>query len=183
MCYTRPNGNATLQGLTSPPYVGINILQGAGNTAATLQDPFNPLPAPGAFPLRTTTSELSATIIEPKYDSPMTQQYDLDIQQQLRGSTVFDLAYVGTRSTRLLESRNINEALLASEAGPINGITTNTVANASQRVPYLGFAPGGLGLIVATSNAGSAAEDIGGNAAMLPYVQSVPGEAAAKVNA
>jgi hypothetical protein len=142
--YTRPNGNATLQVLTSPPFVGINVLEGVGNTAATLQDPFNPLPTPGVFPLRTATSELSATIIEPKYDSPMTQQYDLDIQQQLTGSTVFDLAYVGTRSTRLLESRNINEALLASEAGPVNGITTNTVENASQRVPYVGFAPGGL---------------------------------------
>ena len=27
---------------------------------------------------------------------------------------------------------------------PINGITTNTTANASLRVPYLGFEPGGL---------------------------------------
>jgi hypothetical protein len=142
--YTRPNGNATLQVLTSPPFVGTNILVGAGNTAATFQDPFNPLPAPGAFPLRTNTSEVTATIIAPNYDSPITQQYDLDFQQQLTGSTVFDLAYVGTRSTRLLESRNINEALLASLQGPINGVTANTVANASQRVPYLGFAPSGL---------------------------------------
>jgi hypothetical protein len=142
--YTRPNGNATLQVLDNPPFVSTNILVGAGNTAATFQNPFNPLPAPGAFPLRTNTSELTATIIAPNYDSPITQQYDLDIQQQLTGSTVFDLSYVGTRSTRLLESRNINEALLASLQGPINGVTTNTVANASQRVPYLGFAPGGL---------------------------------------
>ena len=145
--FTRPNGNATLQVLTGPPFVGINVLVGAGNTAATFQDPFNPLPVPGVFPLRTPTSELTATIIEEKYDSPMTQQYDLDIQQQLTGSMVFDLAYVGTRSTRLLENRNINEALLASPQGPINGITTNTVENASQRVPYLGYAPGGLNRI------------------------------------
>jgi hypothetical protein len=72
------------------------------------------LPTPGAFPLITPTSELSETIIEEKYDSPMTQQYDLDLQRQLTGSMVFDVAYVGTRSTRLLENRNINEALLAS---------------------------------------------------------------------
>jgi hypothetical protein len=145
--YTRPNGNATLQVLTGPPFVGINVLAGAGNTAATFQDPFNPLPVSGSFPLRTPTSELSATIIQDKYDSPITQQYDLDIQRQLSGSTVFDLAYVGTRSTRLLENRNINEALLASPQGAINGITTNTAANASQRVPYIGFAPGGLNRI------------------------------------
>ncbi len=126
--YTRPNGNATLQVLTGPPFVGINVLAGAGNAAATFENPFNPLPTPGAFPLITPTSALSETIIEEKYDSPMTQQYDLDVQQQLTGSTVFDLAYVGTRSTRLLENRNINEALLASPQAPINGITTNTAA-------------------------------------------------------
>jgi hypothetical protein len=142
--FTRPNGNATLQVLTGPPFVGFTELGGPGSAASTFQFPFNPLPTPGAFPLRTPTSELSETIIEKKYDSPMTQQYDLDIQQQLTGSMVFDLAYVGTRSTRLLESRNINEALLASPQAPINGITTNTVENYSQRVPYLGFSPGGL---------------------------------------
>ena len=145
--FTRPNGNATLQVLTGPPFVGFTELSGPGNVAATFQDPFNPLPTPGAFPLITPTSELSETIIEEKYDSPMTQQYDLDIQRQLTGSTVFDVAYVGTRSTRLLENRNINEALLASPQAPINGITTNTAANASQRVPYLGFNPGGLNRI------------------------------------
>jgi hypothetical protein len=142
--YTRPNGNATLQVLTGPPFVGIRELVGAGNSAATFQVPYNPAPAPGSFPLRTPTSQLAADIIADNYDSPMTQQYNLDVQQQLSASTVFDLAYVGTRGTRLLEGRNINEALLASEANPINGITTNTVANAFQRVPYTGFAPGGL---------------------------------------
>jgi len=39
--------------------------------------------------------------------------------------------------------RQVNEAQLASPANPINGITSNTVANASVRVPYLGFSPGG----------------------------------------
>jgi hypothetical protein len=142
--YTRPNGNATLQVLTGPPFVGFSTLVGAGNGTATFQDPFNPTPVPGSFPLRTPTSELSATVIAENYDSPMTQQYNLDVQQQLSPSTVFDIAYVGTRSTRLLESRNINEALLASPGAPVNGITTNTVENAVDRVPYLGYAPGGL---------------------------------------
>ena len=145
--YTRPNGNATLQVLTGPPFVGFSILSGAGNSAATWQSPFNPSPAPGSFPLRTPTSQVAATIIAENYDSPMTQQYNLDVQQQLSPSTVFDVAYVGTRSTRLLENRNINEANLASANAPINGVTTNTVANAAQRVPYIGYAPGGLNRI------------------------------------
>ena len=142
--YTRPNGNATLQVLTGPPFVGIRALEGAGNSAATFQNPYNPPPAPGSFPLRMPNSQLAADIIAANYDSPMTQQFNLDVQQQLSPSTVFDLAYVGTRGTRLLEGRNINEALLASDATPINGITTNTTANASDRVPYSGFSPGGL---------------------------------------
>ncbi len=145
--YTRPNGNATLQVLTGPPFVGFSVLVGAGNAAATFQNPFNPLPNPGSFPLRTPTSQISATQIAENYDSPMTQQYNFDVQQQLSPSTVFDIAYVGTRSTRLLENRNINEALLASPEAPINGITANTVANASLRVPYLGYSPGGLNRI------------------------------------
>ena len=142
--YTRPNGNATLQVLTGPPFVSVHSLVGAGNSAATFQVPYNPAPAPGSFPLRTPTSQLAADIIADNYDSPITQQYNLDVQEQISPSTVFDIAYVGTRGTRLLEGRNINEALLASPANPVNGITTNTVANASQRVPYTGFAPGGL---------------------------------------
>ncbi len=142
--YTRPNGNATLQVLTSPPFVAIRELAGANNSAATFQNPYNPAPTPGAFLPRTPTSELGADIIAPNYDSPMTQQYNLDVQQQLSGSTVFDLAYVGTRATRLLESRNINSALLASPGVPINGETTNTRANAYLRVPYTGFSPLGL---------------------------------------
>ena len=145
--YTRPNGNATLQILTGAPFVGIHVLVGAGNSAATFQNPFNPAPVIGSFPLRTPTSQLSATLIAENYDSPMTQQYNLDVQQQLSPSTVFDIAFVGTRSTRLLENRNINEALLASSTSPINGVTTNTVNNAYLRVPYLGYGPSGLNRI------------------------------------
>src|SRR5262249_34074840 len=45
---------------------------------------------------------------------------------------------------RLASTRNLNEPLLASSSNPVHGITVNTVANAFQRVPILGFAPGGL---------------------------------------
>jgi len=40
--------------------------------------------------------------------------------------------------------RLINQPLLASAAQPVNGITTNTSANAQLRGPYLGFSPTGL---------------------------------------
>ena len=49
------------------------------------------------------------------------------------------------RQSRFLDAgAPLNEALLATAANPVNGITTNTTSNASLRVPYLGFAPGGL---------------------------------------
>jgi hypothetical protein len=41
-------------------------------------------------------------------------------------------------------SHNVNSARLASASKPINGITTNTTANANARVPYLGFTAIGL---------------------------------------
>ncbi len=50
----------------------------------------------------------------------------------------------GRRSTLDSVLERINGAQLASTANPVNGIATNTVANASLRVPYLGFSPGGL---------------------------------------
>ena len=41
-------------------------------------------------------------------------------------------------------TQSLNEPYLASAANPVNGITTNTLANAAQRVPFLGFSPTGL---------------------------------------
>jgi hypothetical protein len=79
-------------------------------------------------------------------DSPMVQQYNMDVQQQLPAKVVLEVGYVGTRGTRLSESRALNRAYLASPTSPINGVTTNTVASANlqARVPYQGFTPGGV---------------------------------------
>jgi hypothetical protein len=61
---------------------------------------------------------------------------------------VVELGYVGSRGIHEIPNNSNsfeeNEAQLASPSNPINGITANTVANASVRVPYLGFSPGGL---------------------------------------
>lgn len=56
------------------------------------------------------------------------------------------MGYLGTRGTRLAESRSLNRAFLASPSNPINGVTTNKVASANlqARVPYQGFTPGGV---------------------------------------
>lgn len=142
--YTRPNGNAVLQTVVSQPFVSINGLAFAGNSLATFQVPFNPAPKAGVFTPRTTTSALTADYVAEGYDSPMTQQYSLDMEYEFAPKTLLEVGYVGTRGNRLAMTRNINESLLASPSSPVNGITTNTVANAGQRVPILGFAPNGL---------------------------------------
>jgi hypothetical protein len=58
---------------------------------------------------------------------------------------MIELGYVGSHGIHQPNSLHIlNEALLATAATPINGVTTNTPANARLRVPYLGFSPTGL---------------------------------------
>ncbi len=142
--YTRTNGNSVLQTVVSPPFVSINGLAGSGNALATFQVPFNPPPAPATFPMRTPTSNLTDDYVAENYDSPMTQQFSLDVQYQFLPKTLLEVGYVGTRGTRLASSRNTNEALLASPSNPVNGVTDNTLANVSRRVPILGFAANGL---------------------------------------
>ena len=142
--YTRTNGNSVLQTVTSPPFVSFGVGVGAGNSLATFEVPFNPPPAPAIFPMRTLTSGLSADYVAENYDSPMVQQYSLEAQYEFLPKTVLEVGYVGSRGTRLASSRLTNTALLASPTDPVNGITTNTVANAGLRVPILGFAPNGL---------------------------------------
>lgn len=142
--YTRTNGNSVLQTVVSPPFVSFGVGVGAGNSLATFQVPFNPPPAPAIFPTRTLTSGLSADYVAENYDSPMVQQYSLDAQYEFLPRTVLEVGFVGTRGTRLASSRLTNTALLASPTDPVNGITTNTIANAGLRVPILGFSPNGL---------------------------------------
>jgi hypothetical protein len=142
--YTRTNGNSVLQTVVSPPFVSLNGLAGAGNALATFQVPFNPLPSPAKFPTRTLSSNLSADYVAENYDSPMTQQFSLGAQYEFLPKTLLEVGYVGTRATRLASSRSTNQALLASPTNAVNGVMVNTVANASLRVPILGFAPNGL---------------------------------------
>jgi hypothetical protein len=92
-------------------------------------------------------------LTDPNYPTPLTYEWNFNAQYEFHPTWVLEVGYVGTRSihqapdntTNSVLEHQINEAHLASAAAPINGLTTNTVANASLRVPYLGFAPAGLG--------------------------------------
>jgi hypothetical protein len=95
-----------------------------------------------------TSSNLNAYLLTPNYLTPLSYVWNLNVQYEFLSRWVLELGYVGSRGIHEIPNNSNsfeeNEAQLASPTNPINGITTNTVANASVRVPYLGFSPGGL---------------------------------------
>src|SRR5215471_4164061 len=127
------------------PYADTTGLQ---NDIASLQTPFQDRPlafAPRYFNFQTLAS---SNLNSPFYDrlhTPLVRQYNLGIQYEFLRSYVLEAAFVGSSGINIGDyNHNINTAKLASASNPINGITTNTVANAGARVPYLGFQPNGL---------------------------------------
>ena len=144
--FTHPPVNDAFQLIVNPPFFSRQTNVGPLNALATLQVPFNP-PSNEVFPNfvpRTPTSALTINSISPNWKTPYTQQWNLGIQYAINNTTSFQIGYVGTRSKRIETTNQINQALLASPSNPINGQTTNTVANAVNRVSVLGIAPSGL---------------------------------------
>src|SRR5260370_7578534 len=77
---------------------------------------------------------------DPDFKESTVKHYDFDRQYQ-RKSYVFSIAYAGAKGTHLALGRSNNQPLLASPSGPVNGLTTNSVANAAERVPFVGLTP------------------------------------------
>lgn len=132
-------GQPFIQLLTDPPFSVINQLASTQNAGATLANPFPPAVTLPYFPPYSPTTKLSPTIIGPYYRPPTIQQYSLGMQGKVANDMVATVTYVGSRGVHLLEEETINQAGLASASNPIHGVTTNTVANVQQRVPYPGF--------------------------------------------
>ena len=82
----------------------------------------------------------SPVITDPDFKESTVQQYDLDLQYQHK-SYVFSVAYAGAKGTHLALGRSNNQPPLASSSNPVNGLTTNSVANADERVPFVGLSP------------------------------------------
>jgi hypothetical protein len=135
----------------NPPFQFTENLIGAANAASSFQYPFPILPPASSFPhfvgamlpgppyTGDRTPQL-LTIIDPAFKDATIQHYGLEIQYQ-RSNCLVSLAYAGARGTHLAVSRGNNQPALASPANPVNGLTTNSVANAAERVPFLGVAP------------------------------------------
>jgi Carboxypeptidase regulatory-like domain/TonB-dependent Receptor Plug Domain len=143
-------GNGLLLAL-NPPFALNASLNGAANATASLQNPFPNLPPSSSFPnfagnmlpgppfsgssfLRTPDT------IDPDFKESTVQHFGLDLQYQHK-SYVFSIAYAGAKGTHLALGRSNNQPRLASPSGPLNGLTANSVANAAERVPFLGLSP------------------------------------------
>ncbi len=144
--YERLSGQLALQNVGQPPLSLRQSLQGAANGAATLQQPFNPtLPPNSAYPIfipRTPSSALSLAAISRSITSPYTQQYNLNIQYEFAGDFLWQVGYVGSKTTHLTGCVEFNQALIATPQHPVNGQTTTTQENLAQRVPFAGVAGG-----------------------------------------
>ena len=152
--YNRVGANemAAEAGLGPPIATPIN-LSGATNTTASDQNPFPPSVPVGFAPfLRTPTTKIAYSFgITENLFVPLVQSYNLNLQFALRPSWIVEAGYVGSRGTHLATLEKFNEPQLATATAGINCgvfsagcITTNTAANAPQRVPIVGVSPGGL---------------------------------------
>ena len=104
------------------------------NGTSTFAKPF-PTTTLGFVP-RTPTSRLSDRVAGPEYLIPHLQQWNASAKLRLMKELFIDLGYVGSRASRLLRSRGLNQPLLTSGA--------NTALNAALRVPVLGETPTAL---------------------------------------
>lgn len=118
---------------TNPPYSTTSTFSGGH-----FDDPSSGTPVVSAAPVA-----LRGTPIP--YNTPYSQQWSFDIQQQIAREFIVTAAYVGTKGTNLLGAVDINQVRpgLAAEAGliPPSGYVTAGLASARLNVlrPYLGY--------------------------------------------
>jgi hypothetical protein len=145
--YQRLSGDLAMQNIGQPPFSVAPALQGVQNSAATFQQPLSfPVPPVSAFPIfipRTPNSALSLVAVSRSVTSPYTQQYNLNIQYEFARDYLWQVGYVGSKSTHLSACSQFNQAAIATPQDPVNGETTTTNENVAQRAPFAGIAGAG----------------------------------------
>jgi len=162
--YDRLVGSTTGSNATiDPPYANSLFKSGAANWNSSFAQPY-PQSALGTGwtpDVRWVDfvglggSNLNEYMLSENYPTPYSLSWNLNLQDEFVPGWVLELGYVGSRGVHQpTGGLQINEAQLAGNPLGTNTIvapgiaaglvTTNTVANASLRVPYLGFAPGGM---------------------------------------
>jgi hypothetical protein len=143
-------GNGLLMAL-NPPFASNASLNGGANATASLENPFPNLPPSSSFPnfvanmlpgppFTGNRFLVTPNITGPDFEESTVQQYAFDLQYQHK-SYVFSIGYAGAKGTHLALGRSNNQPPLAGPSIPVNGLTTNSVANAAERVPFVGLTP------------------------------------------
>ncbi|MBO0800932.1 MAG: hypothetical protein J2P31_19105, partial [Blastocatellia bacterium] len=99
----------------NPPF--LIVQSGTTNFAPTfiLSNGLPPPPAPD--PNRQLTGATTRSIFDPNFQDGYAQQWNLNIQQQIKKDYVLEVAYVGSKGTHLVIKRDINQA------PPVVGVT------------------------------------------------------------
>jgi hypothetical protein len=159
--YARTSANDAYQFVGDPPFEISQSNSATLAAAGTFQNPWPPSAPPLAsdyptFLPRTQSSQLTLNLPGPVFTPPTVQQYSANIQYQVTSSTMIQAGYVGTKSTHLEGTQNINQAGLAvnSASSLAPGFTgpTTAAANINARRPYLGFSTVSLAQEIFISN-------------------------------
>jgi len=146
--YDRHSGNLAEQTMDQLPFATQQFIAGSPNGGASLQNPFVPLiPSNSQYPVFQPRTPDSSTFIEatnPNIQDGRTQEYNLNLQIGLGHGFVLDAGYVGTQSTHRSGQYEFDQALLAGPQNPINGETSNSIANVPARMPWQGLGEGSL---------------------------------------
>lgn len=130
------------------PFAQTQTLSNAQNGGASEQQPFTPvLPPNSSYPIfipRVPGGTQTLYAVDPRVSDPYTEEYNLNVQMPFAHDYLLEVGYVGTRSLHLPGGVEYNQALLASPQHPVNGETTNTVANVANRLPYAGVSTGSI---------------------------------------
>jgi len=148
MYFDRHSGNLAEQTLAQLPFATLQFVAGSPNGPATLQSPFVPLLLPqSSYPQFQPRTPVSTPFIEgtnPNMLDPRTQEYDLNIQYALGHGYLVEVGYVGTQSIHRSGQVEFDQATLASPSNPVNGQTSNSIANVPARMPIQGVSEGSL---------------------------------------
>ena len=159
--YARTSANDAYQFVGDPPFEISQSNSATLAAAATFQNPWPPSAPPLAsdyptFLPRTQSSQLTLNLPGPVFTPPTVQQYSVNVQYEVTPSTLIQIGYVGTDSTHLEGTQNIDQAGLTvnpdSSLAPTFAGPTTTAANINARRPYLGFSTISLAQEIFVSN-------------------------------
>ncbi|HXK06579.1 MAG TPA: carboxypeptidase regulatory-like domain-containing protein [Verrucomicrobiae bacterium] len=94
----------------SPPYFNFNLYFPFGQIPLALSNPF-----PANFPIPVPSSALA---MQKNLTTPYIQQWNVNVQHELGRDRVVELAYVGSKGTKLLGARDLNQPFPSAQ--PVN---------------------------------------------------------------